>query len=212
LEIGPAVYADGLWRRDVRLSAHGGCGPLPVGTVVVASAATVFVDLEAMSGNPRPFIYNHLGQPVAALTPYHGAYAGATDRYHCQPALCTEPLPPVMDLEALQSGGAVIELGWTSGEGGWTMIRYRTDGQFPLSVHDGYLLAVVPGAAGEYKTVFNTNLDMAHFWYTAFDVEMESDEVVLGSQLECGSFTTADQDESVSNEVVTWGALKSNYR
>ena len=183
-----------------------------VGTAVIAAAPAVFVDLEAKSGNPRPFVYNHAGQPVAALTPHHGAYAGDTDLYHCQPALFAEPLAPITDLEAVQSGGAVIEMGWTAGNGGWTMVRYRTDGQHPLSVHDGQLLALVPGSPGEYQTAFNTNLDVAHFWYTAFDVEMAGDTVVRGSQLECGSFATASQDESVANENLSWGALKANYR
>lgn len=210
--LGPVTQAGGLWRRDVRLSAHGECGPLNVGTVLVANATAVFVDLEAMTGNPRPFLYNHAGQPVAALTPHHGAFAGDSDLYHCQPALCAEPLAPVRDLEAIQSGGSVIELGWTVGEGGWTMIRYRTDGQFPLSVHDGQLLVLRSGAPGEYQTALNTNLDMAHFWYTAFNVEMSGDVVLQGSQLECGSFIQASQDESVANETMSWGALKSNYR
>ena len=50
------------------------------------------------------------------------------------------------------------------------------------------------------------------YWYTAFSVTLEGEEVTVGSQLECDSFTTATVDESVAVESSTWGALKDRYR
>jgi len=206
---------DGLNVLDVLLTGLDVCGPVILGdalAVGVPDGGSLFVVLDGYEGAGMPRIQDAGGADRPAVAPFHGAHAGAFDPYHGQPPLCAEPLAPVTDLTAVQSGGLVIELGWTAGSGDATMIRYRTDGHPPTSVHDGDLLTVFPAFPGQWQTMIHTNPDVPQYWYTAFSVRLDGETVELGSGLECGSFTSATVDESVSNEDATWSSLKRRYR
>ncbi|MCB1151733.1 hypothetical protein KDK88_09290, partial [bacterium] len=198
-----AVTEDGLAVLDVMLTGMNECGPVILGEALASGtpdSGSIFVVLDGYDGVGLPHIQDAAGADRPAVAPFHGAFAGAFDPYHGQPPLCEEPLPPVTDLTAVQSGGLVIELGWTAGNGDATMIRYRMDGHAPTSIHDGDLLAVFPAFAGQWQTLIHTNPDVPQYWYTAFNVRLDGETVDLGSGLECGSFTSATVDESVSNE------------
>ncbi len=204
----------GLWFVDLELSGTL-CGPALLGQLellVPAGATTLFADVAGFGGSGSPTVTNVLGGALPAVSPRHGVYAGATDLYHCQPPLCREPHAPVRGLTALQSGGFIIELGWTAGGGEFTMIRYRSDGVPPTSVFDGELLTVVPTIPGQSYAVIHNNPLVIRYWYTAFAVSMSGDVVTLGSRLECDSFTTASVDPSIPVTDVTWGAVKNTYR
>ncbi len=210
-----AVRVDGLSRLDLDITGFSVCGPILVGVATIAIADGVdgvFVDLDGYGALGMPIVQGGSGLDMAAVSPFHGAYAGATDLYHCQPALCAEPLAPITDFTPIQTGGMVIELGWTAGDGDFTMIRYRADGTNPTSIDDGELLMLFPAHEGQWQSVIHTNPDVPEYWYTAFNVLSDGDAVSLGSRLECGSFTTASVDESIANEDTTWSSIKNRYR
>ena len=203
-----------LWYVDLELSGTL-CGPALLGQLVLLApegTTTLFADVAGFGGSGAPTVTSTFNGVLPAVTPRHGAYAGATDLYHCQPPLCREPHAPVEGLTALQSGGFVIELGWTAGGGEFTMIRYRADGVPPTSVFDGELLTVMPTSPGLGYAVIHENPQASRYWYTAFAVSMSGDVVTLGSRLECGSFTTASVDPSIPVTDATWGAVKNIYR
>jgi hypothetical protein len=204
----------GLWFVDLELSGTL-CGPALLGQLellVPAGATTLFADVAGFGGSGSPTVTNVFSGELPAVSPRHGVYAGATDLYHCQPPLCREPHAPVRGLIALQSGGFVIELGWTAGGGEFTMIRCRTDGVSPMSVFEGELLAVIPTIPGQSYAVIHANPLASRYWYTAFEVSLSGDVVTLGSRLECDSFTSASVDPSIPVTNATWGAVKNTYR
>jgi len=204
----------GLWALDVEIAGEA-CGPVLLGeaTATVPDGATaVFMDITGFDGQGAPVVTHAFKGHLPAVSPRHGAYAGAPDPYHCQLPLCREPHAPVEDFTPLQSGGFVIELGWRAGGGDYTMIRYRTDGMSPTSVFDGSLLTVVPTVTGQSYAVMHENPQVTQYWYTAFAVDLEGDTVTLGSGLECGSFTTATVDESIPATGASWGSVKQSYR
>lgn len=204
----------GLWFVDLELSGTL-CGPALLGQLellVPAGATTLFADVAGFGGSGSPTVTSVFKGVLPAVSPRHGIYAGATDLYHCQPPLCREPHAPVEGLIALQSGGFIIELGWTAGDGEFTMIRYRADGVPPTSVFDGGLLTVMPTIPGQSYTVIHNNPLASRYWYTAFAVSMSGDVVTLGSRLECDSFTTASVDPSIPTTDASWGAVKNTYR
>lgn len=210
----PTAVGDG-WVMDVQLSADGLCGPLLLGEVtlaVPAGCAGLTVDVAGHGGEPAPIVTISGRGELPAVTPRHGAYAGAPDLYHCQQPLCWEPHTAVTGFEPLQQGGAIIELAWTAGSGEYTMIRQRKDGVAPNSVFDGKLLAIVPTVPGLSYAILHEHPEAIQYWYTAFSVSMSGDTVTLGSSLECGSFTTATVDPSIPADPVTWGAVKNAYR
>lgn len=203
-----------LWSVDLDLSGTL-CGPALLGELQLLApegATTLFADVAGYGGSGSPTVSNTFKGELPAVSPRHGAYAGATDLYHCQPPLCREPNAPVQDLTALQSGGFVIELGWIAGGGDFTMIRYRSDGVPPTSIFDGGLLTVMPTIQGQSYAVIHENPDYSQYWYTAFAVSMSGDVVTLGSRLECDSFTTASVDPSVPTTEASWSAVKNIYR
>lgn len=210
---GPAF--DGrLWYVDLDLSGTL-CGPALLGRLEIlapAGATTLFADVAGYGGSGGPTVTNSFKGDLPAVSPRHGAYAGATDLYHCQPPLCREPHAPVQGMTPLQSGGFVIELGWTAGDGEFTMIRYRADGVPPTSVFDGDLLTVMPTTPGQAYAVIHEDPQASRYWYTGFSVSMSGDVVTLGSRLECGSFATASVDPSVPATDATWSAVKNSYR
>lgn len=210
----PALGGDG-WAMDVQLSAAGLCGPALLGEVVLAvpaGCAGVTVDVAGHGGEPAPVVTSVGRGELPAVTPRHGAYAGAPDLYHCQQPLCREPHTAVTGFQPLQQGGAIIELAWTAGSGEYTMIRQRKDGVAPTSIFDGKLLAVVPTVPGHSYAILHEHPEAIQYWYTAFSVSMSGDTVTLGGSLECGSFTTASVDPSIPTDPVTWGAVKNAYR
>lgn len=200
---------------DVELAGLAECGPVELGTIAVSpttGSSGVYVDIDGYAGTGTATLFLVAGPDVPAISPFHGAYAGDQDLYHCQPALCAEPLAAITDLSSVQSGGTVIELGWTAGEGDATMIRYRSDGEHPTSIYDGELLVAFPAVAGQWQSIVHTNPEVPEYWYTAFSVRLDGSEVTQSSLLECGSFTTASVDESISNETLSWGAFKQRFR
>jgi hypothetical protein len=203
-----------FWFVDLELSGAL-CGPMLLGQLDLlapAGATTLFADVAGFGGFGAPTVVRGFNGESPAVSPRHGAYAGAIDLYHCQPPLCREPHAPVKGLTALQSGGLVIELGWAAGGGEFTMIRCRADGAPPTSVFDGELLTVMPTIPGQNYTVIHDNPRASEYWYTAFSVSLSGDVVTLGSFLECDSFTTATVDPSIPVTAATWGAVKNIYR
>lgn len=212
---GTSTWVEGLSRLDVDLVGSDICGPVAVGIVsiqVPEGADGVFVVLDGYGAAGMPRVVDVSGLDMEAVSPFHGAYAGAVDLYHCQPALCAEPLAPINDLTPVQSGDTVIELGWTAGDGDFTMIRYRGDGLHPTSIFDGQLLTLFPANEGQWQTITHTNPDVPMYWYSAFNVRNDGLAVTLGSHLECGSFTSGSVDESIPNEDTTWSSVKTRYR
>jgi len=208
------LFDGNLWFVDLELSGSL-CGPALLGQLELLAPAgetTLFADVAGFGGSGTPTVANAFIGELPAVSPRHGAYAGATDLYHCQPPLCREPHAPVQGMTALQSGGFVIELGWTAGGGEFTMIRFRADGVSPTSVFDGDLLTVMPTIPGQSYAVIHENPQASRYWYTAFAVSLSGDVVTLGSRLECDSFTTASVDPSIPVTDATWGAVKNTYR
>lgn len=203
------------WVDDISLVGSAVEGPALLGTVTVLveeGRESVAVDLKGYGGaETATFTIEVLGE-LPAVSPRHGAYAGASDLYHCQPPLCEEPHLPPPDFSALQTGGMVIELGWTAGDGNYTMIRYRSDGIFPTSIYDGQRLVLMPTVEGQRYSTTHPYPNTTRYWYTIFNVTKVSGVIVRGSQIEKGSFVAASVDESVPNEPVTWGAVKGLYR
>ena len=214
---GQTPVRDGTcWYLDIALSTFSPlCGPLCLGEVEVlvhAGGQGFHVDVIGHAGELSPVMTGDSSGEVPAVSPRHGAYVGAEDLYHCQPPLCLEPNAPVAVFEPLQSGGKVIELGWVAGEGNFTMIRHRTDGVCPISIHNGELLVLMPTLPGQFYSLYHDDPQVVQYWYTAFSVTMIGEEILLGGRLECDSFTTATVDESILSRRASWGALKTLYR
>lgn len=211
---GPVVEG-AFWVLDLVLQASLPCGPAVLGEVLVEVTTEregIFVDVDGHLGVGAPSVVTASKGELPALTPRHGGYIGALDLYHCQPPLCPEPHAPVRDFAPLQSGGYVIELGFVAGGGDFTMIRYRTDGVAPGSVHDGQLLMVLPTVPGVSYALYHDNPQVSQYWYTAFSVDLVGEDVVRSSFLECDSSCSAMVDESVPSAPTSWGEVKSQYQ
>lgn len=70
------------------------------------------------------------------------------------------------------SGVRQVALAWTnssSGDFSQTIVRYRTDGRFPVSLVDGFAVVVRPGAPGSSDRFVHTGLaDGTTYYYSAF--------------------------------------------
>jgi len=203
------------WVDDIGLFSSGAEGPVLLGTVILLAAEgreAVSVDLTGFGGaETAVFTIEILGE-LPAVSPRHGAYAGASDLYHCQPPLCEEPHLPPPEFLALQSGGLVIELGWEAGDGNYTMIRCREDGIYPTSIYDGQKLVLMPTVPGQRYSITHSYPNTTRYWYTIFNLTKVAGVIVRGSQIETGSFVQATVDESVPAETTSWGSVKGLYR
>jgi hypothetical protein len=210
----PGDVGTGVWTLDVLVSGAPFCGPASLGELTLAvrsGCRGLWADLTGFGGDGPPIVVLRMGE-TPALCPNHGAYAGPRDLYHCQLPLCPEPNEPVRDFTPLASEGRVPQLGWTAGGGNVTVIRYRSDGFYPISLTDGELLAAMPTIPGQRYTCRHENPEVPRCWYSAFAVTVEGETIVLGSRLECGALTTASFDPSIEVMPATWGALKRFYR
>lgn len=215
----PLVNLDGPYTTaDISVGSHVAvCGPVLLGIIYVAGhdgAAGIDVELSGFGGTETPMVTIGSGLVLPTRDPFHGAYAGQVDWYHCQPSLCREPLGAIDDLIVVEDGGAFIRLNWTAREGNFTMIRYRNDGGYPQSIFDGQLLILIPSFNGTTTEAIFSDIeqDFYQFRFTAFNLELAGEDVVNGSQLECGSFAYGELDPSIPNEMTTWGAVKQQYR
>jgi hypothetical protein len=215
LEPRAPLLREEAWVLDVRLTAADLCGPLSLGRLALCisdTASGFYVDVLGFEGCGPPVILDPAGEEIPAIAPRHGLHAGVEDVFHCQPPLCPEPHLPVTRFRPLQSGGETIELEWRAGGGSATMIRSRHDGRPPRSVFDGELLALLPTEPGAVYAVRHPGPRYIQYWYTAFSVTLTDGGVAIGSQLECGSFTTATVSADVLAETVSWGTVKGRYR
>jgi hypothetical protein len=210
--IGPYTTA------DISVGSHAAvCGPVLLGVIHVMAnpdANDINVELSGFGGTDSPIVVMGDGSTLPTRDPFHGAYAGSTDLYHCQPSLCVEPLPSIVDLAVVEDGGALIRLNWTAGDGSHTMIRYRNDGVHPQSIFDGELLVLLPTFAGSTGEAVYSNIeqDYYQFYSTAFNVDAAGEDVINGSILDCGAYAYGELDPSIPNEMTTWGAIKQQYR
>jgi hypothetical protein len=117
----------------------------------------------------------------------------------------------VADL-TLRDGNAsgVVDLSWTSGSGSFTLIRYRTDGQYPTDPWDGELLAFLPSSITELETQINVSGDIH---VTAWSVTRGLQGRLLeSSSIECGSVSSLTVHQPIAIEETRWHEVKNLYR
>jgi len=147
------------------------------------------------------------------FSPKHGGYAGTDYLYTCQEPICPEPNMPVKDFYAITGPGCSIKVGWTSGEGNRTMVRYHLD-HYPEGYSDGALLCELGSTPGEVLFYYHTGMPQGQLvYYTAFSLTRDSGgNISLDSFVECSAMDTVRASCVTAVEESSWGEIKSLYR
>jgi hypothetical protein len=148
------------------------------------------------------------GEWHAATLDHGGAFVGSGGS--CAADGCA-PNAPIADLRATQSGRAgLIELSWTRGTGTYTLLRYRTDGRYPIDPWDGEPLAFVP------STVTRCSFSMplpGIVRIAGWSISRTAHgDFSSASSLECGSLTSITIQLPVAATPTLWSAMKTLYR
>ena len=118
---------------------------------------------------------------------------------------------PVMDLILRnENRPGQVELSWTPGSGSFTLMRYRTDGQYPRDLWDGELLAFLPSSISSFDKSFEHSGDIH---VTAWSVTRGLQGHLLeSSNIECGSVASLTVHRPIAVEKIRWHQVKALYR
>ncbi|HER43048.1 MAG TPA: hypothetical protein ENO08_01140 [Candidatus Eisenbacteria bacterium] len=208
---------DGLYRINLILEAAWPvCGPVFVGTAEVEQASGVdpiWVDLVPNRDTGEMSARDRNGSQHYLFSPKHGGYAGTDYLYTCQEPICPEPNLPVTDLSAVTGPGCSIKVGWTSGGGERTMVRYHPD-HYPSGYEDGALLCEVQTLPGEVSFYYHYGIPQGQLvYYTAFSLTRDaSGNIELDSFVECSAMDTVRASCVIAVEESSWSEIKSIYR
>ena len=103
-----------------------------------------------------------------------------------------------------------VELSWISGTGSFTLLRYRTDGQFPADPWDGELMAFLPSSIEDFDTRIEFSGDIH---VTAWSVTRGGNGRLLeSSNIECRSVISLTVHQPIAVEQAQWHQVKRLYR
>lgn len=206
-----------LYRLNLELEAAWPvCGPVFVGTAEVepvTGADPVWVDLVPNRETGEMSARDRNGTQHYLFSPKHGGYAGVDYLYTCQEPICPEPNLPVTDLYATTGPGCSIKVGWKSGGGNRTMVRYHPD-HYPEGYADGALLCEVESTPGDILFHYHYGVPQGQLvYYTAFSLTRDqSGNITLDSFVECSAMDTIRASCVIGVEESSWGEIKSLYR
>lgn len=192
------------------------CGPVFVGTAEVESVSGVdpiWVDLVPNRETGEMSARDRHGKQHYLFSPKHGGYAGTDYLYSCQEPICPEPNISVEDFYAILGTGCSIKVGWISGAGNKTMVRYSLD-QYPEGYSDGILLCELTSAPGEELFYYHNGIPQGQLvYYTAFSLTRDSGgNIFLDSFVECSAMDTVRASCVIAVEESSWGEIKSLYK
>lgn len=212
-----AVKEGSLYRLNLQLeTTYPLCGPVLVGTAEVESVSGVdpiWVDLVPNRDTGEMSARDRNGLQHYLFSPKHGGYAGPDYLYTCQEPICPEPNVSVKDLYAITGPSCSIKVGWTSGSGNRTMVRYHID-RYPEGFSDGALLCEVASTPGEVLFFYHTGMPQGQLvYYTAFSLTRDSGgSISLDSFVECSAMDSVRASCVIAVEESSWGEIKSLYR
>jgi hypothetical protein len=206
-----------LYRLNLELeTAWPICGPVFVGTAEVEPVSGVdpiWVDLVPNRETGEMSARDRNGNQHYLFSPKHGGYAGMDYLYTCQEPICPEPNISVKDLYAITGPGCSIKVGWTSGGGNKTMVRYHPD-HYPVGYSDGALLCEVSSSPGEVLFYYHSGIPQGQLvYYTAFSLTRDTaGNILLDSFVECSAMDTVRASCVIAVEESSWSEIKSLYR
>jgi hypothetical protein len=186
------------------------CGPALLGCLRLAVAdlpASFTVQLDAHQATQRRAVQTTNGI-WRSFSVRGDAEIGSPD--NCGTDAC-DINRAVADL-ALRNGDSpgIVELSWTPGSGSFTLIRYRTDGQYPVDPWDGELMAFLPSSISELDTRIDFSGDIH---VTAWSVTRGLQGRLLeSSNVECGSVSALTVHQPIAIEETRWHEVKNLYR
>jgi hypothetical protein len=187
------------------------CGPVLLGclrlpTADLPESFQIAIKNHSISG--RCAVRAASGEWWPATADRGGARVGAG--VQCAGDACA-PNQPITGLRVSQGGRAsIVDIAWTSGSGNYTMLRYRTDGQYPVDPWDGELLGFLPSniTRYSYSSPVPGELRIAAWSIT----RSTYGDLTAVSNVECGALTSILIQLPVSTIPSLWGGMKSLYR
>ena len=210
-------YSDGIYRIDLKLdSSWPVCGPTFVGVVEVVpvhGCESIWVDLVPNRTTGDMIARDRYNNRHYLFSPKHGGYVGLDYLYRCQEPICEEPNAHVKNVYAITALGCSVKIGWFTGSGNRTMIRYSYD-HYPTGYDDGELLLEVPSSPGIDQFAYHTTVPHAQLiYYSLFSLTRDMGGAIeLGSFVECSSLDTVFTSCVIATKKSTWGQIKNLYK
>ncbi len=210
-------YSDGTYRIDLKLgSSWPVCGPTFVGVVEVVpvhGCESIWVDLVPNRTTGDMIARDRYNNRHYLFSPKHGGYVGSDYLYCCQEPICEEPNAHVKNVYAITGPGCSVKIGWFTGSGNRTMIRYSYD-HYPTGYDDGELLLEVPSSPGVDQFIYHTSVPQAQLiYYSLFSLTRDMGGAIeLGSFVECSSLDTVFTSCVIATKESTWGQIKNLYK
>ena len=187
------------------------CGPVLLGCLRLPTAdlpESFQIAITGHSVSGRCAVQMASGEWWTATGDRGGARVGTG--VQCGDDACA-PNEPIADLRVTQGGRAsIVDVAWTSGSGNYTMLRYRTDGRYPVDPWDGELLGFLPSNITQYSysTPVPGELRIAAWSIT----RSTHGDLMAVSNVECGALTSILIQLPVTTVPSLWGGMKSLYR
>lgn len=210
-------YSDGVYRLDLELvSSWPVCGPVLVGVVEVVPVQgyeSIWVDLVPNRSTGEMIARDRYSNKHYLFSPKHGGYVGSDYMYRCQEPICEEPNTHVENVYAITAPGCSVKIGWSTGSGNRTMIRYSYD-HYPTGYDEGELLLEVPSIPGIDQFTYHTAVPQGQLiYYSLFSLTRDmSGAIELGSFVECSSLDTVITSCVIATKESTWGQIKNLYK
>ena len=210
-------YDDGTYRIDLKLvSSWPVCGPTFVGVVEVVPVhgyGSVWVDLAPNRTTGEMIARDRYNNRHYLFSPKHGGYVGSDYLYRCQEPICEEPNEHVTNVYAITAPGCSVKIGWFTGSGNRTMVRYSYD-HYPTGYDDGELLNEVPSIPGIDQFTYHLPVPQGELiYYSIFSLTRDiGGAIELGSFVECSSLDTVYTSCVIATKEATWGQIKSLYK
>ena len=187
------------------------CGPMLLGCLRLPTAAlpsSFLVEVVANQTSGRLALRTPAGEWRTASVDEGGGHIGGNTS-HAHNVCVTNRA--VRDLAAtVIDRTGIVDLSWTSGSGGFTLVRYRLDGRYPTDPWDGELMAFLPSSIRRYSHLFGVPGDL-HI--AAWSVTRGAHGYLYAaSHIECGSLATVSVHMPIAVLEQPWHGIKSLYR
>jgi len=187
------------------------CGPALLGRVRLSTAAlpeSFQITMVDQPATVRCAARTLSGEWRSVSMDHGGAFVGPGSR--CADDLCPSNIP-ITELRATQGERAsIIDLDWVNGTGNYTLLRYRTDGRYPVDPWDGEPMAFVPSNITRYQ--YSTPLP-GDVRIAAWSISRTPHgDFSSASSLECGSVASIVIELPVTTSPSQWGSMKNLYR
>ena len=208
---------NGTYRVDLKIeSSWPVCGPILVGVVEVVPVngfESVWVDLVPNRSTGEMIARDRYNNRHYLFSPKHGGYVGSDYLYRCQDPICAEPNDHARNVYAITAPGCSVKIGWTTGSGNRTMVRYSYD-HYPTGYDDGELLVEFFSSPGIDKFTYHAPVPQGEIiYYSVFSLTRDlGGNIELGSFVECVSLDTVFTSCVISTKESSWGQIKNMYK